>query len=119
VLRSTNLTSDNNPGALAGGPVGDLVRHTGGALVRWLACCLRGLGKQVFAINDAEAGWQSWQAVPRWGGLCRRYRDPRFDILVWCPGCDGGGVDPEGALCAICNGTGRLIRECPASASWR
>ncbi len=120
MFKSTNLTSENDPGGLARGPGGGLARNTGGILVNWLAICLRGLGGRLFVMNDAEAGWRDWQTISCRVGLGRRYRDARFDFLVWCPGCDGDGIDPAVVLpCAICAGTGRLVRERPASSPLR
>ena len=47
-------------------------------LLSWLAALPRGLGDRLFAMNDAEAYWRSWQITRTHGGLGRRYHDPGF-----------------------------------------
>jgi len=108
VINVTNSTSKNNPPWLLGEPAGP-VRPPGPApsaqpkapartaararqpnpgrilliasrvLLSWLAALPRRLGDRLFAMNDAEAYWRSWQTIRTHGGLARRYRDPRFD----------------------------------------
>jgi hypothetical protein len=65
------------------------------------------IGDRLFAMNDAEAGWRGWQAINAYGGLGRRYRDPRFDTLCECPHCQGTGSKAD-QDCAACLGTGCL-----------
>jgi hypothetical protein len=50
----------------------------------WLAAIPRRLGDRLFAMNDAEAYWHSWQVTRTHGGLGRRYRDQQFDTLAEC-----------------------------------
>jgi hypothetical protein len=47
----------------------------------WLIGLPRRAGRWLFAMNDAEAGWQRWQVTETFGGLGRQYRDARFDAL--------------------------------------
>jgi hypothetical protein len=47
-------------------------------LLSWLAALPRRLGDRLFAMNDAEAYWRSWQTTRTHGGFGRRYRDPQF-----------------------------------------
>ena len=54
-------------------------------LLGWLAAAPRRLGDRLFAMNDAEARWHSWQTTGTHGGLGRRYRDPQFATLVAGP----------------------------------
>jgi len=51
-------------------------------LLSWLAAIPRRLGDRMFAMNDAEACWRSWQVTRTLGGLGRRYRDPQFGTLA-------------------------------------
>jgi hypothetical protein len=64
----------------------------GRVLLGWLAALARRLGDRLFAMNDAEAYWRSWQITRTHGGLARIYRDPRFDTLAECPKCRGEGI---------------------------
>jgi hypothetical protein len=45
----------------------------------WLIGLPRRAGRRLFAMNDAEAGWQRWWVTETLGGLGRQYRDARFD----------------------------------------
>jgi hypothetical protein len=47
----------------------------------WLIGLPRRVGRRLFAMNDAEAGWQRWQVTETLGGLRRKYRDARWDAL--------------------------------------
>jgi hypothetical protein len=47
-------------------------------LLSWLAALPRRLGDRLFAMNDAEAYWRSWQTARTHGGFGRRYHDPQF-----------------------------------------
>ena len=47
----------------------------------WLTGLPRRTGRRLFALNDAEAGWQGWPVTETLGGLGRQYRDLRFDAL--------------------------------------
>jgi hypothetical protein len=40
------------------------------------------LGDRLFARPDADARARGWQIVPTYGGLGRRYRDPRIATLA-------------------------------------
>ena len=51
----------------------------------WLIGLPRRAGRWLFAMNDAEAGWQRWQVTETLGGLGRQYRDARFDALSTDP----------------------------------
>ena len=62
----------------------------GRVLLSWLAALPRRLGDRLFAMNDAEAYWRTWQITSAHGGLGRRYHDPRFDALAERPKCQGG-----------------------------
>ena len=79
----------------------------GRILLSWLAALPRRLGDRLFARNDAEAYWHSWQIITTHGGLGRRYRDPRFDALAECPKCQGSGLTAD-QPCPPCQGTGRI-----------
>jgi hypothetical protein len=76
-------------------------------LLGWLAAIPRRLGDRLFAMNDAEAYWHSWQITRTHGGLGRRYRDSRFGTLAECPECNGAGVTAD-LPCPPCLGTGRV-----------
>jgi hypothetical protein len=76
-------------------------------LLSWLAALPRRLGDRLFAMNDAEAYWRSWQITRTHGGLGRRYRDGRFDALAECPKCQGSGLTAD-QPCPPCQGTGRI-----------
>jgi hypothetical protein len=65
--------------------VGDRVRAASGICVSWLIGLPRRAGARLFAKNDAEAGWWSWQVTERCGGLARQYRDARFAALPHDP----------------------------------
>jgi hypothetical protein len=47
----------------------------------WLIGLPRRAGRRLFAMNDAEAGWQRWLVTETLGGLGRQYCDARFDAL--------------------------------------
>ena len=72
----------------------------GWVVLSWLAAIPRGLGAAIprrlgarlFAMNDTEAYWRSWQITKTQGGLGRSYRDPRFGTLAECPRCHGAGA---------------------------
>ena len=81
----------------------------GRVLLSWLAALPRRLGDRLFAMNDAEAYWRSWQITSTHGGLGRRYHDPRFDALAECPKCQGSGLTAD-QPCPPCQGTGRIGR---------
>jgi hypothetical protein len=81
----------------------------GQVLLGWLAVIPRRLGDRLFAMNDAEAYWRSWQITRTHGGLGRRYRDPQFGTLAECPKCRGAGVTVN-LPCLPCLGTGRVTR---------
>jgi hypothetical protein len=68
---------------------------------------LRRWGDRWFAMNDMEAGWRGWQITKTHGGLGRRYRDLRFELLAACAQCAGAGVRAD-AACGPCLGTGRV-----------
>jgi len=78
----------------------------GRVLLSWLAALPRRLGDRLFAMNDAEAYWRTWQITGTHGGLGRRYRDPEFDALAGCPKCQGSGLTAD-QPCPPCRGTGR------------
>lgn len=70
---------------------------------------LSAIGSKIFQTDDSRAREQGWQIVPRRGGLSRTYRDPRFDCLMPCPGCNGRGLNPNRITCSVCDGSGRLV----------
>lgn len=74
---------------------------------------------RLFAADDARARGRGWQVAVRHGGLGRRYRDPRFDLLVTCTECDGAGVDGDDRPCRRCPGTGRLALDRYSSSAAR
>jgi hypothetical protein len=78
----------------------------GPVLLCWLAALPRRLGDRLFAMNDAEAYWRTWQITSTHGGLGRRYCDPRFDALGECPKCQGSGLTAD-QPCPPCQGAGR------------
>ena len=73
----------------------------------------------LFAADDARARGRGWQVTVQRGGLGRRYRDPRFDLLVACIECDGAGVDADNRPCGRCRGTGRLVLDRYSSSAAR
>jgi hypothetical protein len=98
-------------------PTVALVRERTGSRVRdalifvtgvdWLAYLLRRWCDRWFAMNDTEAYWRGWQITKTHGGLGRRYRAIRFDMLAACAQCAGAGVRTD-APCGPCLGTGRI-----------
>jgi hypothetical protein len=48
----------------------------------WLIGLPRRAGRRLFAMKDAEAGWQRWQVTETLGGLGRGYRDARWEALA-------------------------------------
>ena len=129
-MNASNLTSQNNPpwlsvqpwrpaaatGAPAGTASGRRRSRSGrdariatffAVLLSWLAAIPRRAGDRLFAMNDAEASWRSWQITTTHGGRGRRYRDPQFDALAECPKCRGAGVTAD-RPCPPCLGTGRV-----------
>jgi len=81
----------------------------GRVLLSWLTAIPRRLGDRLFVMNDTEAYWRGWQITKTHGGLARRYRDPRFDMLAECPECHGAGLTVD-LPCVPCLGTGRITR---------
>lgn len=69
------------------------------------------LARRLFARADTDARRYGWQVTPTWGGLGRRYRDPRFDALTACADCHGCGTRALGNPCRTCGGTGRIVAE--------
>ncbi len=65
------------------------VRSVTASVIAWLGELPRRLGKRLFAMNDAEAGWRGWEITVLAGGLARQYRDPRFGAVS--PGAGGPG----------------------------
>jgi DnaJ-class molecular chaperone len=74
---------------------------------------------RLFAADDTRARGRGWQVTARRGGLGRRYRDPRFDVLVACPECRGAGADADDRPCRRCPGTGRLTLDRAVSSAGR
>jgi DnaJ-class molecular chaperone len=66
------------------------------------------IGDWLFADGDARARRRGWQVTTGSSGLGRRYRDPRFDLLIRCPECRGTGAGADDRPCRRCPGTGRL-----------
>jgi hypothetical protein len=95
------------------GSLGGALATAGLVLLSWLVSLLRSPGDRLFAMNDTEAYWRDWQIVRIYGGLGRRYRDPRFDALAECPRCRGtgrGAAVTTAGPCLPCAGTGRIAR---------
>jgi hypothetical protein len=123
--RVVRADTDVTVGGFCGGSPGDsTVRHmdpsppraghrargvplAGRVLLSWLAALPRRLGDRLFAMNDAEAYWHSWQITTTHGGLGRRYHDPWFDALAECPKCQGSGLTADQPR-PPCHGTGRI-----------
>jgi hypothetical protein len=84
-----------------------VVATAGQVVLGWLAVIPRRLGGRLFAMNDAEAYWRSWQTTRTHGGLGRRYRDPQFGTLAECATCQGAGVTAD-LPCPPCLGSGRV-----------
>jgi hypothetical protein len=77
---------------------------------RWLDQCLLRIGGRLFAEADDDAHRRGWDVTVRGRGLARTYRDPRMDLLVPCPACDGEGCeDLRAPACATCRGIGRVL----------
>jgi hypothetical protein len=109
-----NFSCEDNPQpttAQVARPALDTWTGVGAGLVllaaEYFAAIPRRIGNRLFAMNDAEAGWRGWQAINAYGGLGRRYRDPRFDLIRECPLCAGSGAKAD-QECPACLGTGRL-----------
>jgi hypothetical protein len=108
VINASNLTSKNKPPWLSAPPrrpaaaTGAATETASGrrrsksgravriltlltVLLSWLAAIPRRAGDRLFAMNDAEACWRSWQTTRTHGGLGRRYRDPQFGTLWRSP----------------------------------
>jgi len=62
-------------------------------LARWLRKQAETAGQRLFARDDLIAIQHGWQITTRYGGLGRRYRDPRFDTLPTPPA--SGEVRPD------------------------
>jgi hypothetical protein len=89
---------------------GRILAATGQIFLSWLAAFPGRLGDRLFAMNDTEAYWRDWQIIKTHGGLGRRCRDPRFDLLAACLTCRGAGGSAD-LPCPPCLGTGRITRE--------
>ena len=75
-------------------------------------------GERLFRGSDDFARTQGWTVEVQFGGLGRRYRDPRFDRLVPCATCGGAGTE-DNQPCPSCDGTGRIDLGQPSSAERR
>lgn len=82
-------------------------------IAEWLARLAERAGNWVFARDDQTAHDHGRQVISRLSGLARRYRDPRFDALGACPGCEGNGY-VHGETCGACQATG-VTRNLPLS----
>lgn len=80
-------------------------------LITRLRAGLAALGERAFAAGDADARRVGWQITSTHGGLGRRYRDGRFEMLAACPDCRGRGVKAPANPCQRCSGTGRVLIE--------
>jgi hypothetical protein len=72
-LTGTTWESCNRPASVA-----DTFCDASTLAAAWLIGLPRRAGRRLFAMNDAEAGWQRWQVAETIGGLGRQYRDARF-----------------------------------------
>ena len=70
---------------------------------------LSAIGSRIFWADDHRARERGWQITPRYSGLSRTYRDPRFNHLIPCPACNGRGYNSDRATCSDCRGSGRLV----------
>jgi hypothetical protein len=77
-------------------------------LAGWMADLLRTAGDRLYEGPDRRARGYGWQITVLHGGLARRYRDPRMDLLITCGECSGTGVGTDDRPCPHCSGTGRL-----------
>ena len=100
--QAADATAQASPGRF-----GRILVIVGRVLLNWLAAIPRRLGDRLFVTNDTEAYWRDWQITKTCGGLARRYRDPRFDMLAECPKCQGAGGTAD-LPCPPCLGTGRV-----------
>lgn len=101
------LVRERAEGRPAGGRLRDGLALAAGVALDWVCFLLRRRGDRWFAMNDTEAYWRGWQITKTLGGLGRRYRDLRFDLLAACAQCAGAGGRAD-APCAPCLGTGRI-----------
>jgi len=78
-------------------------------LTGWIRGRIRAAGERLYEEPDRRARGYGWQVTVRHGGLARRYRDPRFDMLAGCGKCGGTGAGAADRPCPRCSGTGRLV----------
>jgi hypothetical protein len=90
----TTLEAYDRPASIAG-----TLCNASTLAAAWLVGLPRRVGRRLFAINDAEAGWRHWLVTEALGGLGRKYRDARWDALAADPtlrrGDLGMGADPS------------------------
>jgi hypothetical protein len=104
---TTARPADRAGGRSLGVRIRAALAFVGTILGNGLGDVTRRLGYRLFAMNDDEACWRGWQIIQLYGGLGRRYRDPRFYTLAECARCRGAGVNGD-APCVRCLGTGRV-----------
>ena len=92
------------PSAPPGGTREALLSHLAG----WMRGRIRAAGNRLYGTPDRRARGYGWQITVRQGGLARRYRDPRFDMLAVCGECGGTGAGADDRPCPCCSGTGRV-----------
>jgi len=90
--------------------------HVAATVTNLLLRGLSAIGSKIFQSDDSRARDRGWQIVPRYGGLSRSYRDPRFDYLLTCAACNGHGCNRRDGTCSACRGAGRIILS-PSAAS--
>jgi hypothetical protein len=73
------ITGISDPSPIA---VGDAISAGCGIAAAWLIGLPRRAGRYLFALNDQEACWHSWQVTETFGGLGREYRDLRFTLSL-------------------------------------
>jgi hypothetical protein len=78
-------------------------------LAQRVANFCRWVGERLFAEPDADARSRGWEVSPRWGGLSRTYRDPRFNLRIPCSQCGGAVAIFPGGICTECEARARLL----------
>ena len=72
---------------------------------------------RLFASDDAWARERGLQITSRANGHGRRYRDPRWDLVIGCPEC-AGMCATGGLRCGTCDGVGTIRLDRSPIASW-
>jgi hypothetical protein len=75
----------------------------------WISDLLERADRFAFGELDLDATARGWE-VRRDRRFHRTYRDPRWNTIEECPGCDGEGLDGARS-CQQCDGMGTVRRE--------